>query len=126
MLKKLIVLLISIILLVAFTACNEKTSNTDDCQLVEYGVAGYIKEITVSENGSILGTILVEGPKDNGAEYDKAWVTITKDTKIYLNDSTDFNALTVGMYVNIFFEGGVRESYPVQADAKQINIIPNK
>lgn len=126
MLKKLSFLLILIILLVTFTACNKETSDSDDCQLVEYGVAGYIKEITVSENGAILGTIFVEGPKDNGADYDKAWVTVTKNTKIYLNDATDFNALKVGMYVNVFFEGGVNESYPVQADAKQINIIPNK
>jgi len=72
-----------------------------------------------------LGSIRVEGSKDNGAAYSEAVVAITPDTKIYLNDLTDFDNLEVGMYVNVFFEGDVAESFPVQATAKQINIIPD-
>jgi len=128
--RKLSILFIFTLLLIVFTGCNKdpnvSPNMNNDSQLVEYGVAGYITEITVSENESILGTILVEGSKDNGAMYDKAMVTINPDTKIYLSDLTDFDALEVGMYVNVFFTGTVKESYPVQADAQQINIIPSE
>ncbi|MBS4537525.1 DUF3221 domain-containing protein [Clostridium sp. D2Q-11] len=132
--KKFSIFLIIILLMISIAGCTQDSkapssddnSSTDgDSQFVEYGVAGNITEITVSEDDSILGTIHVEGPKDNGATYDNAIVTVLPDTKIYSNDTVNFKDLEVGMYVEIFFKGEVKESYPVQADAKQINIIPD-
>jgi hypothetical protein len=127
MMKKMSILFTLALLLVALVGCGngEEPSSSDDSQLVEYGVAGNIVEITTSEDDAVLGTIKVEGPEDNGAEYTEAVVTVTPDTKIYSNDLTDFDNLEVGMYVNVFFEGPVKESFPVQATAKQINIIPD-
>lgn len=132
--KKLIIILIISILIISIVGCkqdsnplSENQSPSDgNSQLVEYGVAGNITEITKSEDGSILGTIHVEGPKDNGATYDNAIVTVKPETKIYSNDTVSFEVLEVGMYVNVFFDGEVRESYPVQANAKQINIITDE
>lgn len=132
MMKKAIILLI----LLALVGCgngnkvSESTNNpdpsaTEDSQFVEYGVAGQIVKITASEDEVIMGTIKVEGPENNGATYKEALVTVTADTKIYINDLTDFDDLEVGMYINVFFEGPVKESLPVQATAKQINIIPD-
>jgi hypothetical protein len=105
---------------------KESPSSSNGTQLVEYGVAGHITDISVAENGELLGTITVEGPKDNGAMYDKAVVFVSQDTKIYLDDLVDFDSLKDGMYVYVFFEGPVRESYPVQGDARQINIAPDE
>lgn len=99
-------------------------TSSNNSQFVEYGVAGDIVEITTVDDEAIVGSILVEGSEDNGATYTEAVVTITPDTKIYVNDLTEFENLEVGMYVNVFFEGAVQESFPVQATAKQINIIP--
>jgi len=132
--KKLSIFLIIILLIIPFAGCTQdsETPSSDDnssadgdSQFVEYGVAGNITEITISKDDSILGTINVEGPKDNGAAYDNATVTVLPETKIYSNDTVTFEDLEVGMYVEIFFKGEVKESYPVQADAKQINIIPD-
>jgi hypothetical protein len=126
MMKKMSILFTLALLLVALVGCgNGEPSSSDDSQFVEYGVAGNIVEITTSEDDAVLGSIKVEGPEDNGAKYTEAVVTVTPDTKIYLNDLTDFDNLEVGMYVNVFFEGPVKESFPVQATAKQINVIPD-
>lgn len=136
MIKKMSFLFTLSLLLVALVGCGngeevspstskEDPSSSDDSQFVEYGVAGYIVEITTTDDEAMLGSIKVEGPEDNGARYNEAVVTITPNTKIYINELTDFDNLEKGMYVNIFFEGSVKESHPVQATAKQINIIPD-
>ncbi|MDW7683840.1 MAG: DUF3221 domain-containing protein [Bacillota bacterium] len=135
--KKISILLVLSLLVLTLAACSSQEEaappniendppSANDSQLVEYGVAGHIVDITVSENDDVLGTIQVEGPENNGAEYDKAIVTVKPSTKIYLSDLTSFDSLEVGMYVAVFFDGPARESYPVQADAKQINIIPDE
>lgn len=139
MLKKMSVLFLLPLLLLSLGGCGmdeEKPSSSndgegdpnyssDDSQFVEYGVAGDIVEITTIEDEDVNGSILVEGPEENGATYTEAVVSITTDTKIYLNELTDFDNLEVGMYVNVFFEGNVMESFPVQATARQVNIIPD-
>ena len=104
----------------------DPASSDDDSEFVEYGVAGHIIEKTPMENEDFVGTIQVEGPEENGAEYKEAIVRIKPDTKIYENELTDFESLEVGKYVNVFFDGPVQESYPVQATAKQVNIIPEE
>ena len=99
-------------------------SASDQSDFVEYGVAGNIVEITPSEDDPKSGTIRVEGPEENGAKYNEAVVTVTPDTIIYLSEVTNFESLEMGMYVNVFLEDDVKESQPIQATAKQINIIP--
>lgn len=76
-----------------------------------------------------LGTILVEarGDVDTG-KLDKASVTITAATKIYEQRGRDrkvvsFDWIMVGQQVQVWFTGPVRESYPVQATAREITII---
>ncbi|RKL67399.1 hypothetical protein CR203_08530 [Salipaludibacillus neizhouensis] len=135
MFKKLSILFSFLFLVLTIGGCGasedqspsttNQNSASEDSQFVEYGVAGRIVEITVSEDESILGSILVEGSEENGATYTEALVTITSDTKIYKNELSSFEDLTMDMYVNVFFQGDVKESFPVQATAKQINIIPD-
>ncbi len=103
---------------------NENSSSTNDSQFVEYGVAGNIMEITDSEDENVLGVIKIEGPENNGATYKNALVAVRADTKVFGNNPSDFDQLEVGMYVEVFFTEDVKETHPVQATARQINIIP--
>lgn len=100
---------------------NTKDNANGTSQLVTYGVAGYITDISTVGD---YGTILVEGELGkNGADYDKAYVSIDKDSVIYYNDNGSFSDFEIGQYVQVFFEGPVAESYPVQAYGRQVSII---
>jgi hypothetical protein len=87
--------------------------------------------ITHTQQGStnqILGTVLIEGTVEKDTRYDKASVTVTGTTKIYMmrsgkKVSADFSSLSVGQKVEAAFTGPVRESYPVQATAMEIIIL---
>lgn len=129
--KLIIVLLISLMLL---TACFNIENESDEgqlpadsgSQLVTYSVAGRFTNITNNESEDKI-TILVESESENnGAEYDKASVTVTDETIIYGIDGNETNNIELGQYVRVFFEGEVMESYPVQATAKQVNIVPDE
>jgi len=121
---------IRVILLIAFSAvlfmaCSPESTNDapdDDSTFVEYGVAGTIEEITSLENQEGI-QIHVVGDENNGATYDNAWVTVTKDTTVFADDEKDYEVLKTGDYVHVFFTGDVLETYPVQATAKQVNVI---
>lgn len=96
---------------------------TTRCDFAEFSVSGEIRSIDESEDGDILGIIEVKGEPDNGATYDYAMVTITPDTEIYKNGAIRFGDLETGMYVNVFFDGAVAESYPVQGTAALVNVV---
>lgn len=116
-------LIISMIAISAILVACSAPDETSDSQLVVYGVAGNITELTSNDNGTM--TILVEGDlATNGADYDRGYVTVNDDTVIYLDEEVGMEALEEGQYVNVFFQGDVMESYPIQATARQINIIP--
>jgi hypothetical protein len=77
----------------------------------------------------VVGSILVEGPQTTDARYDRAAVTITKDTRIFgLVDGhvaeihPDITELQ-GKRVEVGFTGPVAESYPVQATAAWITVL---
>ena len=102
---------------------GEDSPANSGSQLVVYGVAGNITERTVKDDGTIV--ILVEGELDNnGADYARGYVTVNEDTVIYLDVEMPMDALEVGQHVTVFFEGDVMESDPIQATARQINIVP--
>ncbi len=122
------------IILTVLVACSTPTTSPEDVdealptdtesQLVVYGVAGNITERTENDDGTIV--ILVEGELDNnGADYARGYVTVNEDTVIYLNEEMPMEALEEGQYVHVFFEGDVMESDPIQATARQINIVPD-
>ncbi len=107
-------------------ADDETLPSAGDSQLVTYGVAGYIQEVNLSDDGK-TAILFVEGELGkNGADYHRAYVTVTQDTVVYGKEELTMSDLKVGQYVNVFFEGDVMESDPVQASAKQVNIIPEE
>jgi hypothetical protein len=123
--RKTLSILIVTILIFSLTACtfqDKQEIEESDSEFVEYGVAGNIVELEIG-NDFESNRILVKGNSDNGATYTEGWVTITKDTKIYKNEIVTIDDLELNMYVNVFFDGPVAESFPVQGTAKQINII---
>lgn len=90
----------------------------------------------VGIRGTITGTqpgdgrpaaITVEGPRQQpkGAVSDKARITITPQTRFYdeAGKPNDPAQLTIGVNVDVWFEGAVAESYPVQGSAKAVQII---
>jgi hypothetical protein len=82
----------------------------------------------VDRAGERIGSIRVEANPSESSGSDKAVVRITQSTEIVRGDSTraDFNALSSGQWVRVWFIGPVRESYPVQADAVRVQIDSTK
>ncbi len=91
-------------------------------EIDEIEIRGTITQLQASEDGAV---ILVETPSgDEVAAYDKAAVRLTQQTPIMLDSQRlQLKQLEVGMYVAIQFEGPVAESYPVQAVAREVEVI---
>ncbi len=121
--KKIAILLFLMLVVGMLTACNNGKSALDTVD-----VRGDITQITNSDAKEVLGMILVEGDLEEDTKVDKASVTVTDKTKIFVlgNESVveeaDFSFLQAGQIVEVEFTGPVRESYPVQATAKTIFI----
>ena len=86
---------------------------------------------TSAPGGGVLGSFLVEGPKDPSLVCDKASLTVTIDTRFYRrtpDGDVPLNAVSMallepGMQVEVTITGPVAESYPVQATAATITIV---
>ena len=97
--------------------------------VIPLGCAARTEEVSISgkitklESFNDAISILVESEINEG-QYDKAIVTVTKTTKIYIGkEKGALEDITEGQHVEIVFTGAVRESYPVQADAKSVTIV---
>lgn len=79
---------------------------------------------TISEFNKEEKRFLVTGSKANGATYDKAYVTVDENTKIYKGKAeATFEDLTDGLMVEVYYNGAVDDSYPVQMGADKIVIV---
>ena len=83
------------------------------------------------KKAGVLGTILMEGRKDKDTKYDKAMVKVTKGTKIFQQVGRElkpasFDDIKPGVKMEIQFQGPVAESFPVQATAGKIVILPGR
>ncbi|MCX7708771.1 MAG: YobA family protein [Clostridia bacterium] len=117
--KKSIVLLIGTLLLLSAAGCGKDESKE------QIGIRGQITAL-VKNSGNKLSGILVEGKQESDTAYDKATVSISRNTKIF--KGTDKQKLSVEdlkekMTVEVVFEGPVAESYPVQAKAKIVRVL---
>jgi hypothetical protein len=94
-------------------------------------IIGSVDTLNVADgswNAGIRGSFLIVGKIQNGTSVDKAFVTVTDKTRIYVQTAqgrrqVDFSYLGVGQTVAMTFTGPVAESYPVQATAGTIVII---
>lgn len=121
---KVILIVLSLSIIFGLIGCSSIAKNTGN-STDKIDVRGSITKITFDKVKGITN-ILVEGRVEKDTSVDKASVTLDQKTKIYRNNSTEDlsqDALKEGMKVEVVFEGPVRESYPVQADAKIVRII---
>jgi hypothetical protein len=94
-------------------------------------VRGAITSVTRAEGegrGKVFAQVLIEGAKEADTQVDKASVTVTAETEVFIKrggerEPAEFAALKEGQRVEARFTGPVRESYPVQADAAEITIL---
>jgi beta-N-acetylhexosaminidase len=116
--RKMLILLFCFVFILSFAACSKESNN-------KVGIRGEITKISTNPSGKIT-RIFVEGKIEQDTEHDKASISITEKTKIYEaggKKKLEASSLKEGMKVEVDFEGPVRESYPIQADAKTIRII---
>lgn len=121
-----IVLLIGTILAMAFLF-------TSGCSLSSIGTKADIRGNIISinkntEDKNITGSILIEGNLERDTSYDKASVTITRQTHIFKYSNkkfikADFASFKIGQKVQALFTGQVLESYPVQVKAIEVVIL---
>ena len=103
------------------------------CSLSNIGtkadIRGKITNIAKNtEDKDIIGSILIGGNLERDTKYDKASVTITRQTHIfeYSNKKfikADFESFKIGQKVQALFTGQVLESYPVQVKAIEVVIL---
>ena len=116
--KKILFIALAFILTLSLIGCSSKESE-------KIGIRG---EITKLSQGKDIKTffIFVEGTLEKDTEFDKASITITEKTRIVekgTNKNLSKNDLKEGMKVEVLVDGPVRESYPVQFDAKEVRVI---
>ena len=120
--------------LALLTACRPFADDTDDGDdaVRPRDMHGQITTVNSLEGGQgapgVLGTILVEGPREGNPISDKARIAITTKTTIVSGSggSGTFADLQIGSAVEVWFEGPVLESYPIQTDAGRIVVVESQ
>ncbi|MCG0276867.1 MAG: hypothetical protein L5655_12080 [Thermosediminibacteraceae bacterium] len=116
--KKIIFLLLILALTLALISCNNSNQAKNAPPLAVRGV------ITKLDNNGENVVITVESKRDEDTAYDKARVTIEKNTKIYEKDKEiTASDLREYMFVEVYYDGVVAESYPVQMGADKIVVV---
>lgn len=116
--KKIIPLLLIFTLTLTLTSCGDDNQAENAPPLAVRGA------ITQLDNNGENVVILVEGKREEGTAYDKARVTIDKNTKIYEKDKEiAATNLEEYMFVEVYFDGMVAESYPVQMGADKVVVL---
>jgi len=110
-------------LAIALTACASAPPTETP------GISGTITSLQAVNEPSADARVvlLVEGgPQPAGAVSDKASVTISDATDVFdaSGKAADWQSLAQGQDVDVWFEGPVAESYPVQGRAGSIRIRP--
>lgn len=104
-------------------------SGSDNKTAARADIRGLITSVNrAAGGGKSLGSILVEGAVEKDTTFDKAAVTVTPDTRIYVSrggelEDAAFESLKIGQKAQATFTGPVAESYPVQAVASRIEIL---
>ncbi|MDF1617387.1 protease complex subunit PrcB family protein [Petrocella sp. FN5] len=102
---------------------NDSTPVAEEPSEENYDIIGVITSLEASSDQV---NILVEGDITPDTSYDKASVRLDGKTKVYADqEAADIEDLIVGMTVKVNFEGPVAESYPVQAYANRVTMVPS-
>ena len=122
MVKKYLVILVilQVFALLAIMGCQNPAI------LVPPDMVGLVKDF--QEGADVYHcSILVEEDATSNSQYGLAWIKITESTILTRNGVKVEEAacllLVTGMRVQVWFEGPVMESYPVQGYARRIEIV---
>ncbi len=79
-------------------------------------------EVIEREDAAIPFLVVGDG---EASEYDQAWVTVDEETDVFdaEGETVIGEAIVVGARVEVWFTGGVAESYPVQGTASAVRIV---
>lgn len=104
--------------------------------LTDPDIVGRITSVTgtlTSQTGTDMHyTVLIEGQRREGSQYDRASVTINDKTRTYVKTGDEAVEVSLlgtrleGLGAQATFAGPVRESYPVQATADEMVLIPTE
>lgn len=91
----------------------------------EPSIRGMVSELAMADGEEPGAAMLITGSAANGFEYDIAQVRAVSTTRVY--DSADrlidVGDLENGMLVEVWLDGPVAESYPVQATAGAMRVL---
>ena len=115
----------ALLLAVLVAGCG---SGSDNGTASRADIRGLVTSVSRAGGGKALGSILVEGEIEKDTSFDKASITVTPDTRIYVSrggglEDAAFDSLKIGQKAQATFTGPVAESYPVQAVASRIEIL---
>ena len=101
-------------------ACSDSPDDTPSEPTTPAGIKGRIT--SNFPTGIARGVIRVEFSPENANEGPKALVTVTPATLILklTREEGEFRDLPNGIWVSVWFDGPVMESYPVQGTAGTI------
>lgn len=101
-------------------------TKADDTEISVVGVRGMVQEIKIQDVNTGTGTIFVKGAMYKDTAYDAAYVTINDLTEIIRPGNEELrykiSDLKEDDFIDVYFEGPVAESYPVQGHAEKIII----
>ena len=95
-------------------------------------VRGTISHVSrVEGREDVLGRVLIDGVRERDTEVDKASVTVTAETRLFIErggerEPAACTDLKKGQKVEARFAGPVLMSYPVQATASEIIILGHR
>lgn len=90
-------------------------------------ITGFITDVNIIGNDDVVGSIAVESHADK--IVDKYVITVRDTTSLFRQNGDnytkiDFDELQTRQTVRIWFDGPVMESFPMQATALQVGVIP--
>ena len=91
-------------------------------------IKGSIVTISYASSGSSIGGFLIDGSKENQAEFNQVYVSVGKTTQVFEKEqgecqSVSFTVLKKGQRVQIQSTGVVMQSYPPQIEATEVLIL---
>ena len=129
--------ILGLAVLLALTAsCGQSTSSGNPsgpqspCDKSS-SIKGSIVTISHTASGSLIGSFLLDGSKENRAAFDQVYVMARSSTQVFEKQQNEchtlsFTALKQGQRVQIESTGIATQSYPPQIEATEILILPAK
>ena len=86
-------------------------------------ITGVVDTLTLGSAGAVALLVVADGSA--AGEYDKASVSVGPGAQVWTADGQPgaVSDIAQGARVAVWFEGAVRESYPVQATAGAVQIL---